>query len=286
MDGVVTARLRVYHVSRYTYDQAVTASFNEARLTPLATPWQIPLESVLRVDEATWQYHYVDYWGTQVRVFEAQGPHSDLVIEATSLVEVDPSGRPAAQLDTSWDDLRTHDTADRWAEFLAQTASTVPDAELAALAEECAATRSPHETALEICAQVHAAMSYLPGSTGVHTAASEAWESRSGVCQDYAHLVVGALRHIGVPARYVSGYLHPSSSSTIGEPAIGEGHAWVEWWLGAWTGHDPTNDVPVGERHVTVGTGRDYNDVPPIKGIIAGSAASQLDVTVEITRLA
>jgi transglutaminase-like putative cysteine protease len=84
----------------------------------------------------------------------------------------------------------------------------------------------------------------------------------------------------------VSGYLHPAEEPELGEPVVGESHAWVEWWLGEWTGHDPTNDAEVGERHVIVGRGRDYTDVPPIKGIVAGPAESDLAVTVEITRLA
>ncbi|MGN6721228.1 MAG: transglutaminase-like domain-containing protein, partial [Marmoricola sp.] len=122
---------------------------------------------------------------------------------------------------------------------------------------------------------------------GVATKASEAWAARSGVCQDYAHLVVGALRHIGIPARYVSGYLHPSTSPTVGRVEVGESHAWVEWWVGEWIAHDPTNDADVTDRHMIVGIGRDYADVPPIKGIVAGSpVAADLAVTVEITRLA
>jgi transglutaminase-like putative cysteine protease len=287
MGGVMTSRLRVHHVSRYSYDQPVSVSFNEARLTPLATPWQTPLESVLHIDEATWQHHYVDYWGTYVRAFEARRPHSELVVDATSVVEIDATLLPEPRLATPWDELRDGDVTDRFAEFLVQSRSTEPDGELAALAQESAAARTPHETALELCTRVHDAMTYLPGSTGVHTAASEAWAARSGVCQDYVHLVVGALRQVGVPARYVSGYLHPKNSeATVGEPAVGESHAWVEWWLGEWVAHDPTNDVPVGERHVIVGRGRDYSDVPPIKGIVGGSASATLDVSVEVTRLA
>ena len=115
-------------------------------------------------------------------------------------------------------------------------------------------------------------MTYQPGSTGVNTPALEAWRARTGVCQDYAHLVVGTLRQVGLPARYVSGYLHPDADAAIGETAVGESHAWVEWWLGDWTGHDPTNNGAVGERHVLVGRGRDYTDVPPIKGLVAGSS--------------
>lgn len=282
----MTARLRIHHLSDYSYERPVTASFNEVRLSPLTTPWQVPLETSLQVDMASWQHEYVDYWGTTVRVFEAQRSHRSLVIEATSVVEIDDAARPEPRWETAWADLADLEVRDRYAEYLVQTPNTRPQDDLLAIAEECAADQQPHAAALAVCTAVHDAMTYLPGSTGVHTLAGEAWRARSGVCQDYAHLVIGALRHVGVPARYASGYLHPKAHPVIGEPAIGESHAWVEWWVGDWTGHDPTNDSPVGERHVVVGLGRDYTDVPPIKGIIAGSGASSLDVSVEITRMA
>ncbi|MDT4893672.1 MAG: hypothetical protein QOE97_2707 [Pseudonocardiales bacterium] len=281
------ARYRIDHVSRYGYDSAVTLSFNEARLTPASTRWQTPLESTLRIDDATWQHPYVDYWGTQVRCFEVTRPHRDLVVSATSLVEVEPDGRPRPQRALEWADLQGRTVAEEFGEFLAQTPSTLPPADLGVMAQEIAQRSDPQAAALAISTAVHDLMTYLPGSTGVSTPAHEAWAARSGVCQDYAHLVVGALRAVGIPARYVSGYLHPKNDAVIGEPAIGESHAWVEWWLGEWVAHDPTNNAEVAERHVMVGSGRDYADVPPIKGILAGTPVSaDLSVEVRITRTA
>jgi len=282
-------RMRVHHVSRYSYDQAVTVSFNEARLSPLATPFQQPLETVTRIEPATWQHRYVDYWGTRVQVFEVQHQHRELMVETTSLVETNASLIPEPDLTIGWDELGTHDLRSEYAEYLTQTAATEPDgqlAELIAQAESLARELTPHEAALAVCAWVHQVMTYEPGSTGVATVAAEAWAARAGVCQDYAHIVLAALRHIGLPARYVSGYLHPDSEPSLGEVVAGESHAWVEWWLGEWHGHDPTNDTAAGERHVLVGRGRDYSDVPPIKGIIAGPASnSRLEVAVDLTRL-
>jgi transglutaminase-like putative cysteine protease len=282
----MTSRLRIHHRSLYTYNAAVSASFNEARLTPSVTAWQQPLESRVRVDEATWQHVYTDYWGTQVQVFEAHRPHRELRIDATSVVEVDGTRVPHGDTDVSWDQLAAEPVRNEFGEYLVQTPATATDPELAAVAEELAARFGPHETALALCSQVHDAMSYVPGSTGVQTVASEAWSARTGVCQDYVHVVVGALRQIGVPARYVSGYLHPRASAGIGDVVGGESHAWVEWWTDGWSGHDPTNDIAIGERHVLVGHGRDYNDVPPIKGIVAGGSGSTLNVLVESMRLA
>jgi transglutaminase-like putative cysteine protease len=125
---------------------------------------------------------------------------------------------------------------------------------------------------------------YLPGVTNVKTTAAESWAARAGVCQDIAHVTVGALRAAGIPARYVSGYLHPKPSAELRETVTGESHAWVEFFCGTWHGFDPTNLIDIGERHVVVGQGRDYRDVPPLRGVYAGSSNSELFVTVEITR--
>ena len=124
----------------------------------------------------------------------------------------------------------------------------------------------------------------MHGITGVHSTASEAWEARKGVCQDIAHVTLGALREVGIPARYVSGYLHPRPSAEVGVAVTGESHAWVEWFAGEWQGFDPTNNIEIGDRHVLVGRGRDYGDVPPLRGVYAGPFKSSLHVKVTITR--
>lgn len=282
----MTSRYRIQHTSHYEYDRSVAASFNEARLTPLQTPWQTCLESNLQVDPSTWHYRFTDYWGNEVRVFEANGAHRALEVRSTSLVEIDAARRPTPT-DLSWADLRDPGVQDDLIEFLTQTPFTTPPIELSDLAESIAADQPPAEAARQISDAVHDAMTYVVGATEVHTTAAEAWAARSGVCQDYAHLVVGALRHVGMPARYVSGYLHPATEPIIGDPVQGESHAWVEYWLGEWAANDPTNSSVVAERHVMIGTGRDYGDVPPIKGIVAGPhRTTGLGVTVQLTRLA
>ncbi len=283
----MVARYRIQHTSRYEYDTSVSASINEARLTPQQTLWQVRLEAVLQIDPSTWQFRYTDYWGTEVRAFEVNTPHRSLEVRATSLVEVDPARRPAPDTGLGWDDVRSGAVRDDLVEYLGQTAATEPPADLAELAATIAAESPPIEAAERISAAVHDALTYVPGSTGVQTTAAEAWTARTGVCQDYAHLLVGALRHVGLPARYVSGYLYPTAEPHIGESARGESHAWVEWWIGQWAASDPTNQSPVAERHVMIGAGRDYTDVPPIKGIVAGPhETTGLTVTVDLTRLA
>ncbi len=275
------SRLHVVHTTTFTYDGPVTASFNEARMLPVSDPDQTVLAASLGIDPTTWRHEFVDYWGTQVAAFESSEPHRRLVLTATSRVEVHPRPRPAPQ---GWEALRHPVTVDSMAEFLEISRTTAVPDELAALATDAAGTLDPDGTARRICAAVHEAVEYVPGFTAVHSVGAEAWNARKGVCQDMAHLSVGALRSVGIPARYVSGYLHPAGDGEIGHTVTGESHAWVEWWVGHWVAHDPTNDIDVGEHHVVLGRGREYQDVAPVRGIFAGGAAQSLDVRVRITR--
>jgi transglutaminase-like putative cysteine protease len=144
----------------------------------------------------------------------------------------------------------------------------------------------PQEAAARICRFASQRMEYLSGSTNVKTNAMQAWRSGKGVCQDISHVTIGLLRGVGLPARYVSGYLHPKRDAAVGETVTGESHAWVEWWDGGWNGFDPTNSIDIGNRHVTIGRGRDYGDVPPFKGLFSGAKSGGHTVRVEVTRLA
>ncbi|MFY9774702.1 MAG: transglutaminase family protein, partial [Trebonia sp.] len=144
----------------------------------------------------------------------------------------------------------------------------------------------PIEAAEQIVSRVRSQVSYVAGATGVRTNAQEAWDKGQGVCQDMAQLTVALLRAAGLPARYVSGYLHPDVHAEPGRTAVGQSHAWVEYWAGSWIPLDPTSGAEVGERHVVVARGRDYTDVPPLKGLYHGPPESDMEVTVKVTRLA
>ena len=185
-----------------------------------------------------------------------------------------------------WEALADHvETSTEFVEQLEQTPRTAPPDEVVQIARDLVAVAAtPCEAAELICRAIGDRIEYMPGVTGVHTTAAEAWEQKRGVCQDITHLAIGALRSAGIPARYVSGYLHPKPDAVIGEAVAGESHAWVEWFCGDWRGFDPTNLIDIGDRHVTVGRGRDYNDVAPLRGVYAGPFGSKLFVTVEITR--
>ena len=127
-------------------------------------------------------------------------------------------------------------------------------------------------------------ITYDDAATGVTTTAGQAWAIGGGVCQDYSHTLLSLLRALHIPARYVSGYLHTEDEAP-GQTVVGESHAWIEVWNGGWEAHDPTNDRSVGSAHVVVAKGRDYADVPPLKGIYAGGLSESLGVSVEITQL-
>jgi len=154
------------------------------------------------------------------------------------------------------------------------------------LARSVAEGLDPVPAAEAVCVALRDQLEYVPGATTVHTSATEAWDAKRGVCQDMAHLCIGALRDLGIPARYVSGYLHPKLEAEIGEKVRGDSHAWLEFWAGDWIGYDPTNRKFAGLDHIVVARGREYADVPPLKGVYAGAPESQLSVTVEMTRLA
>ena len=278
-------RLRITHLTGFHYGGEVTASYNEARMLPTSGAEQLVLYSNLEILPISAHHTYVDYWGSRVSSFEILTPHKELSLTATSLVEVRPRDHPEHSL--GWADLA--EAAERSTEYVEQrkqTKRTEPPAEVVALAREIAGgTDNPCAAALAICVRIGESVEYMQGVTGVHTTAAEAWSQRKGVCQDIAHLALGALRAVGIPARYVSGYLHPKPNAAIGETVAGESHAWVEWFCGQeWRGFDPTNQIDIGDRHVTVGRGRDYNDVPPLRGVYAGPFKSVLFVKVEITR--
>jgi transglutaminase-like putative cysteine protease len=273
-------RLRIRHVTGFTYAGKAQASYNEARLTPMTLPWQVTLFSQVEVHPPAATYRYYDYWGTLVTAFDLQRQHSELKVVAESLVETDtPPAAPRAP----WAALARAE--DQHAEVLAPTTRTRIDRELAAAAAARGTDLDPDGTAVDIADWVRETVRYVPGSTGVQTSAQEAWNLRKGVCQDIAHLTVALLRSRGIPARYVSGYLHPQPEAAVGTTVEGQSHAWVEWWCGDWVGYDPTNGKPVGQQHVVVARGRDYDDVAPLKGVYHGAPSSDLGVTVEITRV-
>lgn len=277
-------RLRIVHRTGFRYEGHVTTSYNEARMLPSTTDGQFVLEAGIEISPAATQNTYIDYFGTRVMAFEVLAKHSELSLTASSLVEVRP--RPHHDSGISWEQLdeivqRSVETV----EHGNQTRRTTPPEDLVALATDIRSRHAtPYGAALEIAETIGREVQYMQGVTGVQTTATDAWEKKQGVCQDITHITLGALRAAGIPARYVSGYLHPRPDAPVGETVTGESHAWVEWFSGSWHGYDPTNLLEIGDRHVLVGRGRDYGDVAPLRGVYAGPFTSSLFVRVEITR--
>jgi transglutaminase-like putative cysteine protease len=281
----VTWRLRINHRTGYQYENEVVSSYNEARLMPLSTPEQLVIEADVRVEPPVACFRYWDYWGTLVYAFDIHAPHTELVVTSSSLVE---TARPGdAPRDISWDTLTRPQVRDEFAELLAPTTYVPLEDEVITHAAELVRDgRSPRETCEAAGVWARERLLYEQGATNVSTTAVDAVEEGRGVCQDFAHVTLALLRSAHIPARYVSGYLHPSDDGEVGTTVVGESHAWIEAWLGDWVAFDPTNGRPVDERHVIVGRARDYADVSPLKGVFHGGAATALAVSVELTRLA
>ena len=280
----MTRRLRIRHTTRVSYAQAAVSSHNEVRMTPLTLPGQTTLDARVLVNPSTATWSYWDYWGTQVTGFDLMEPHEDLTITASSLVETAPPGPlPAAP---GWAEVAERTANSRLLEYAAPTPRTTVPEELLERARAVARGLDPHEAAVAVSHMVADQVSYIPGATSVNTSPAEAWEQGAGVCQDIAQLTAGLLRGLGLPTRYVSGYLHPERDAELHRPVAGQSHAWVEYWAGDWTGYDPTNRTRADESHVVVGRGRDYDDVTPHKGVYRGVAGGPPEVTVEFTRVA
>ncbi len=277
-------RLRVVHTSGYAYQSPVTASYNEARLTPRSNTRQNVILNRVETIPATRSYRYIDYWGTAVTAFDLHAPHTDLTVTSSSVVETERPEPPVT--DVSWNELQSEAVIDRFDELLRPTDYTPASKRVASVAKKIAKTHKPAEAVVAAAEWVHSELDYLPGTTSVNSSGLDALNEGKGVCQDFVHLSLMLLRSMGIPAHYVSGYLHPTRHAIVGDTVDGRSHAWIQAWTGGWWSYDPTNNTEISEQYVGVGAGRDYTDVPPLKGIYSGQGATDLDVVVEVTRLA
>lgn len=282
------SRLHILHHTRYDYPQRVTTSYNEARMTPLTDAHQITLESSITItpQQAT-AMAYRDYWGTRVSAFDLHVPHAALDVSASATVEVHrPQEDPEPDGGVDWARMQSPETVHEFSDFLPQTRLSDPGQELNAEDLDALRAPSPRRTARTVMDWLAERMAYQTGTTTVTFGAREALAHGRGVCQDLAHIGIGTLRALGLPARYVSGYIHPRPAAGLGEEIAGQSHAWLEWWDGDWNSWDPTNHQPAGDQHVLVGRGRDYRDLSPLRGIVSGGGGSTLSVQVLITRVA
>jgi len=288
-------RLDIRYTMRFRYSGPVREAHNAIRVRPQDRPEQRLLDYRLTTIPVARVLSFTDYWGTAVDHFGHAREHDRLDVIAESAVETRPR---EPMLAASADAVDAGRFALDHAEFLEPSAHVEWDGEIAALARDAA---SGADDALASVAAIVAAtrsrLRYEPGSTRIGIPIHELVAGGRGVCQDFAHLCIGMLRAVGIPARYVSGYLFAADDASGSAPREGERasadavevqtHAWVEAAVPGqgWQPVDPTNDRVVGERHVVIGVGRDYDDVAPVRGVYQGDATPEVDATVEIRRM-
>jgi transglutaminase-like putative cysteine protease len=270
-------KLAVRHETRFTYDAVVTHGLSEARVLPRVTPTQSVHRADVTVeprpDERT---EHLDFFGNRVVYLALSRPHSVLSVTAIAEVEVsEAAAGPAA--DEPWDSI---DWPADLVQFVAGSPLVAANGAVAAYAGQSFPPGRPlREAVTDLTERIHGDFTYRPGVTTVLTPVSEVMAQRRGVCQDFAHLEIACLRSLGLPARYVSGHVESG-------PGAGASHAWCAVALpdGTWLDVDPTNRL-VTPTHVTLGWGRDYSDVAPLKGVVFTEGRHHLSVTVTVTRM-
>ena len=276
----------IRYQTQYDYSGPVTENMNTLRVRPAATSSQRADDFGVHVTPEARLHQHVDYFGTHVHEFEVVRPHQSLAIDVRARVVTTPPVEPP---DPTWDALESPAYQRAGGEFLLDVGT---DRGLAALAGETRGD-SPLATIERLVDLIPDTFSYQRGVTYVGSTISDLLAAGAGVCQDFAHLGLVLLRRNAIAARYCSGYLFSSAPDAGPESVEVDTHAWIEALLPdagtrgepAWVGIDPTNRQFAGERHVKIGHGRAYADVPPIKGVYRGTCSGEMETTVTMTRL-
>lgn len=280
----------IQHLTRFDYTRPVCESAMEIRMQPRGDGNQRCMTFSLSVSPRCRVFSYRDHLANQVHHFDIPGDHRQLVIVAHSLVEQQSLGEvPDMLSSTAWQELDAFVAeGDFWEMLVPSTFATLTDL-LRGLAMDWKITRrdDPLSMLHEISHNIYTSFEYLPRSTAVDSPIEIALGNRSGVCQDFAHIMIALARLLGIPCRYVSGYLYHSDEMSSQEHDRGTPsatHAWVEAFLPqlGWVGFDPTNDVVVNDNHIRTSIGRDYADVPPTHGVYRGKTESELTVGVHV----
>jgi transglutaminase-like putative cysteine protease len=282
-------RLDIRYLTRFRYAAAVTESQNELRACPATDHRQALVHYHVTTEPASRVASYHDYWGTRVDTFGVRAPHRSLEVLAEATVETQVPVRPQQPVPRAT--LASERFRDDHLELLQPSPHVRWGDGVRALAGAVSAEAGDDVVAL--AQAVHdrvAELEYRSGSTRIGTEVEEVLAAGAGVCQDFAHLWVAVLRELGVPARYVSGYLFTADDAIGADPGTDlvqvETHAWLEAAIPGWGWFalDPTNPQHVGERHVSIGRGRDYDDVAPFRGVFAGEQQHELEVEVSMRR--
>ena len=282
--------LEVRHVTEYHYAEPVRESVMEVWMQPRKATGQRLVSFDLDVEPAAQLFSYADPFGNAVYHFDVPQPHDRLRIVASAAVETQaPPPLPDALDQGEWDRLRSDFVRGENFDFLTLGGFAVETEALRTYIArrdlDALRLRDPLSAVRTLAETIYASFDYETGVTHADSPIDLALEAGRGVCQDFAHIMIAVCRGWGVPARYVSGYLFTDRQA--GDRSDPDAtHAWVEVFLPSlrWVGFDPTNNVLAGERHIAAATGRDYNDVPPSRGVYKGEAESQLAVGVSVRR--
>jgi transglutaminase-like putative cysteine protease len=275
-------RLTIQHETVYEYPRPAMNSVNEAWMRPLTDERQTCLSFRIDTRPLSSPRPYTDYFGNTVYHFDIQEQHSRLVVATSAEVLTEPLDAAAALASDLSEYQPLSPTDEHWLDFLASTPLTQPGSLICALAKEVSNGSTTVSALLQALSEaIRQRLSYLPESTKVDSPAETALEQGAGVCQDFTHVYIATARALGIPARYVSGYLCSDTAMGVTQAS----HAWPEALLPStgWVGIDVTNGCFPDERYVRVATGRDYDDVPPIRGAFIGAAPA--DPTVAVSAL-
>jgi transglutaminase-like putative cysteine protease len=287
----------IRYLTEYAYDAEVVDNLNALRVKPAGGDRQRCDEFAVRLTPEVRLHRHTDYFGTEVVEFEISRPHTQLTIDVRARVATRPS--PVAPR-SGWEALREPVYREAGGEFLLQTDDVPDNPRLQELLRLTGAAESPLDTIMLVSELIPDRFEYRRGATFVDSTIADLLSAGAGVCQDFVHLGLSLLRHHGIAARYVSGYLFASGSTEEPESAEEDAesievdtHAWLEALLPqaggsgdpVWIGVDPTNRGLAGETHVKIGHGRHYADVPPTKGVYRGAASASLKASVTMTRL-
>jgi len=279
-------------LTRYEYDADVVDNINTLRVRPAGNSRQRVDDFTVRLTPDVRQYRHEDYFGTEVVEFEVVRAHRELVIDVRARVTTQPQREPSG---TTWEELSDQAYREAGGEFLLQTEDALGHPLLAELAAEVGTAPTPLAAVLLVSELIPDRFEYRKGATYVDSPLTDVLDGRAGVCQDFVHLGLNLLRRHGIAARYVSGYLYTTGNGdrpadTQNESVEVDTHAWIDALLPVedgeplWVSIDPTNRGLAGERHVKIGHGRHYADVPPIKGVYRGVAHAKLEASVTMTR--
>jgi transglutaminase-like putative cysteine protease len=274
---------KIQHITKYSYDNFVRDSANKIILFPIADIYQDVLKHDLTITGNPLVDTYIDYYGNEVGSFTYTEPHNLLVINSQVSVNTHPRPLPTDDVAavTQWDELFSQRHIVPYIDFLKQEYFEGLSELTPIVNSERNANDTPYRAALTFMEYVFRNFEYIKGVTTVETTLDEIWKIKAGVCQDFAHILMVMLRLVGIPARYVSGYICPNRDGMRGTGAT---HAWAEAYLPSygWLGLDPTNNCIANEMHVRLAVGRNFSDCSPVKGVYKGSARHILDVSVSV----